>query len=709
MKPGVKPAADPTAWLAEALARQVRAWSAAAGAPAGASDAAAALAQRLSLALQDGHVCLPLAGAAAFEDPGAAGAEARGAQAGQPPGAGDTRDEARDEARDAAQYEKRAAAAIPAPAGEPARQQPGPGSARGATLRALLLASGVCATPAAPGAKPLLLDDAGRLYLQRQFDEERRLAQRLRRAARAADDGAAESPAARALLRALFPPDPEAGGGADWQQLAAALALQRRLVLISGGPGTGKTHTVAQLLACLLAARGQLRIALAAPTGKAAARLAQALAERAALLPDAVPAAVRAALPRQATTVHRLLGAGPEGFAHGAQHPLAIDLLVVDEASMLDLALATRLLEAVPDDARIVLLGDKDQLAAVEAGAVFAVACADPSLSAATRAALAAATGTDAAAIVPPAGSGAIAGALADSTVWLVRSRRFGADSGIGRLAAAVRSGDAGAALTLLQAGGAGVRWIDDTGRGPAAATLAAIDAGFEPYLRALARDPGDAAAVAAAFGRFRVLAAVRAGPRGVAALNRHVEARLRARLAPLHAALAADPQTPWLAGRAVMVLRNDPLLRLANGDVGFVLPGAGGRPQVFFEDAGGGWRALDPHRLPPCETAFAGTVHKAQGSEFDQVLLLLPAQPGRGMSPPGRPKGEYRRAQPEGTPVSRELLYTALTRARRHVTVAAGAAAVGAAVANRGLRASGLIDRLREADAAAGPAGAPP
>ncbi len=671
-------AADHPAWLAEALARQLRAWSAAAGAAPDAADAVATLAQRLSLALQDGHVCLPLGDAAAAAGPRATRADPCGRQAGQPPARG--------------------------------------GQWAG-TLRPALLASGVCGTPAAPGALPLLLDDAGRLYLQRQFDDERRLARRLQRAARVAEDGAAESPAALALLRSLFPADPGAAGSADWQQLAAALALRRRLLLISGGPGTGKTHTVAQLLACLLAARPQLRIALAAPTGKAAARLAQTLAERLAQMaahgPAALPDSVRTALPRSASTVHRLLGAGPRGFAHDARNPLPIDLLVVDEASMLDLALAVRLLEAVPDDARIVLLGDKDQLAAVEAGCVFAEAAADPALGSATRSALAAMTGTDPAAIVPAPADEAGERVLADSCVWLSRGRRFGAESGIGRLAAAVRSGDAATALQLLRAGG-DLRWLTPDGAprpdppaagadapalpaappdadvpAPAAAagttldasTLAAIEAGFEPYLRALLRDPADAAGAAAAFARFGVLGAVHAGPRGVAAVNRRVEALLRTRLASLHAALGADPASPWVVGRAVMVLRNDPLLRLANGDVGFVLAGADGRPQLHFDDGTGGWRALAPHRLPPCTSAFATTVHKAQGSQWDAVLLVLPDRAGRGLV--------------------RELLYTAVTRARRRLTLSGSAAVIASAIDTRSQRASGLRDRLREAAAA--------
>ena len=241
-------------------------------------------------------------------------------------------------------------------------------------LREALLASAVVAAGAQPdNSRPLVLDQAGRLYLHRYFDLEQRLARRLMTALRAAPQ--APGPAASALLQTLFADSAaQLAGRTDWQQLAVAQALGSPLSIISGGPGTGKTSTVVKLLACLLEQDPSLRIALAAPTGKAAARLVEAITARAATLPDPV----RERIPRSAQTLHRLLGATPRGgqnglrFRHDRERPLPIDLLVVDEASMLDLAMATRLLEAVPSTARIVLLGDKNQLSAVEAGAVFA-------------------------------------------------------------------------------------------------------------------------------------------------------------------------------------------------------------------------------------------------------------------------------------------------------------------------------------------------
>ena len=591
--------------LADGCAEHAARWAAASGAPAEAVAVARHAARCASRAVSDGHVCARLADVAASHAPPLA-VEA---------------------------------------------------------LRAALLASGIAGTPQAPGVLPFVVDDE-RLYLHRYYDHERRLARRL---FEASGPAVAPPPAARALLRELFP----RRGGVDWQQVAAALALRGRLAVISGGPGTGKTTTVVKLLACLLAAEPGARVALAAPTGKAAARMLDALRARAGDL----PAALRAALPTEATTVHRLLGATPDGrFRHDARHPLAIDALVVDEASMLDLALAARLFDALPPGARIVLLGDKDQLAAVESGAVFAELSADPALSPGCAAALAELCGgVPAEAIRPPP---ADAAGLADSVVWLRENHRFDASSAIGRAAAAVNAGDAAATEACLRApGDASLRWIDDGAARPERAALDAIEAGYAPYFDALRATPHDRAAVFAAFERFRVLCAVREGPRGVDAVNALIEGRLRRTLE------VAASASPWLAGRPVIVLRNDPVQKLYNGDVGIALPADDGRLLVWFADRDAGLRGIAPARLPRHETAFATTVHKAQGSEFDTALLLLPSQPSR--------------------VVTRELLYTAVTRAKSQAIVVASADAVVRAVATPTLRHSGLAARLRELHAA--------
>lgn len=590
--------------LAEGFAAQVCRWSLDRGASATIAAAAGQAARQLSLATAAGHVCLGL-----DELSGANG------------GPSDPTD-----------------------------------------WREALLASGVTGTPANRGALPMIVDTGDRLYLHRYFDLEQRLAARLRIAAGPAAEPV--SAAAIASLRAMFP---AAGDGeVDWQQIAAALALRQRLVVISGGPGTGKTTTVVKLLACLLAQHPDCRIALAAPTGKAAARMTEALRERAAQLPETL----RAKLPSEPYTVHRLLGGTPGKFLHHAGRRLPLDLLVVDEASMLDLALATRLLEALPDSARILLLGDKDQLAAVESGAVFAELSADPSMSEPCIDDLAAACGIAPAHIVPP--SPRHAGALPDSSVWLQRNHRFAAGSAIGRLAAATRQGDVAALLQILGEHSGETGWLAGDHGAPDEAAQAAMRAGFAPYMAALRQDPTDHAAALAAFARFRVLCALREGPRGVEVTNASLLAQL----------LPGTSRAAMRLGQPVMVLRNEPQLGLFNGDVGLLLPDAAGTlGAVFPGPEGGAPRWLPLARLPAHETAFAMTVHKAQGSEFDEVLLMLPARPSRVLG--------------------RELLYTALTRARQRVTVVAPAAVLADAASTPTRRRSGLQARLVECSAA--------
>lgn len=593
----------PAERLAEGFARQVRAWAAAAGADARTLQLVETAARALSLATSEGHVCLRVSDldleAAALDETGAA---------------------------------------------------------------ALLAASGVVGSPGSPGAMPLILDGGGRLYLHRYFDYELRLARRVLAAANVAPREI--DAASRARLDELFAANAAALKGApDWQKAAAALALRQGLTVVSGGPGTGKTTTVVNLLACLLAQDPQARIALAAPTGKAAARMTEAIRARAGHLPPEL----RALMPTEAGTIHRLLGVtrAARRFVHGADRPLAIDVLVVDEASMLDLALAARLFEAVPAHARVILLGDQDQLAAVEAGAVFAELSADPRLSSAGRSALAAACGVAPEVLATPAPRRD--SPLRDAVVWLTHTFRFGVDSGIGRLAAEIRAGCAEDALAGLRAGrDADLRWEAD---------LAAIDpaAGFEKTFQLAATRPHDVAAVTAAFDDYRILCAVREGPRGVGAINELLTRRARQVLT--EAGAAPDLRSPWYAGRPVMVLRNDETLRLFNGDVGIALPDASGALRVHFALADGGFRAVDPLRLPAHQTAYAMTVHKSQGSEFREVLVLLPER--------------------ELPVLTRELVYTAVTRARSAVSLVAAPVVLARAIATPTRRDSGLIARM--------------
>jgi exodeoxyribonuclease V alpha subunit len=327
----------------------------------------------------------------------------------------------------------------------------------------------------------------------------------------------------------------------------------------------------------------------------------------------------------------------------------------------------------VPTAARIILLGDKDQLAAVESGAVFSELSADPTLSTACVERLSAVTGIPAAGItwaapVKPT-------PLHDSVVWLTENFRFAEDSGIGRLAAHINAGQARAAMDFLRSGAdPALEWIEDAHPAPLAASLQRIVDGMKNYVDALRADAGDKVALFAALGRFRVLCAEREGPRGVAEINGFAGQHLRKTLDhPL------DPgnRSEWYPGRPVMVLRNDYVLKLFNGDIGIVLPDGSETLTVYFPDSDGGFRPVSPLRLPEHESAFATTVHKAQGSEFDRVLLMLPARPHR--------------------VVTRELLYTAVTRSRSGVAIVGGADVVETAIVSPTRRYSGLVARLQE------------
>ncbi|MGL4807490.1 MAG: exodeoxyribonuclease V subunit alpha, partial [Giesbergeria sp.] len=533
-------------------------------------------------------------------------------------------------------------------------------------------------------------------YLRRYWGYETRVAQALRERAHAplpVDEALASQWLAR--LFAPAPPgqaaDAEARTGIDWQQLACAVALRSRVAVLTGGPGTGKTYTAARLLALLAAMEPPdrpWRVALAAPTGKAAARLRQsidgALQDLQALLQGALDLQALAQRLGPARTLHALLGARPHTrqMRHHAGHPLDVDVLLVDEASMVHLEMMAALLDALPANARLVLLGDKDQLASVEAGAVLGDLCRDASAgrySPETRHYLQATTGqTLPDALLEP---GAQAPALAQHMVMLRESRRFGGP--IGALAQAVNQGHAPQARHILEAdpqGGVHLLASPD----PAAAVQLALrgrvgaPACYRDYLRALSvQAPADEAPHAAwvhsvlqAFDGFRLLCAVREGPWGAAGLNRAVESALRS-------AGLLPGRGEWYAGRPVMVTRNDAGLGVFNGDIGIVLPAPGGGLRAYFAD-GPHLRSVGVARLAHVETAFAMTVHKSQGSEFGHTVLVLPPQAA-------------------GALLSRELVYTGITRAREAFTlVAAQPSVLEQALRQRTQRSSGLPARLQ-------------
>jgi exodeoxyribonuclease V alpha subunit len=511
------------------------------------------------------------------------------------------------------------------------------------------------------GAAPLRLD-GGLLYLDKYWRQERVVARGLD---------------ARAML--THPPDPQrlraalqrvlAGPDRDRQRLAAAVAASRALTVIAGGPGTGKTTTVARSLAVLADQPGDPpRIALAAPTGKAAARLAEAVdAEVASLPPDD-----RARLPQLHTsTLHRLLGAQPGSrtrFRHHAAHQLPVDVLVVDETSMVSLTMMARLIEALPASAKLILVGDPDQLASVEAGAVLADIVARP----------APAGGWSAAALLPVVGDQLDqlpASQRADLDAGIVHlAHRFRFAGGIAELADAIRAGDGQRALEVLRSGLPDVEFVEVCGTGPqqtevelAAMSHDVLQTAADTHRAAAA---ADATLALARAGAHRVLCAHRLGPYGARVWSERLERWIAASVKGYGA------EGTWYIGRPLLVKQNDYELGVFNGDSAVVVDDPRRGPMAAFATTSGP-RLVSPSRLPLVDTTHAMTIHKSQGSQFESVTLILP--------------------ETDSPLLSRELFYTAITRASRRVRVVAGADAVLQATERRVMRASGLrqIGRL--------------
>lgn len=517
---------------------------------------------------------------------------------------------------------------------------------------------------------PLVLDSQNRLYLRYYYDQEQNLAKNL--FGLAASSGLTQplqanplvvSEQSLRLLDELFPKASE-------QKEAVRQALQRRLSVISGGPGTGKTTTVARLLACLLVEQNHLRIQLAAPTGKAAARMMESLGQRA----NELPAAVRAALPQEASTVHRLLGIHPQRATprHHRDNPLPLDVLVVDEASMLDLALANQLLDAVSPHARLILLGDKDQLAAVEAGAVFSEISSQVAQVASTN-------------------SANNNNPLAACVSRLTQSHRFGLRSKLGQLATSIVQGDVQTAfgLLLMPAEAAEtVLWQEDE-EGLSHAAELRLQAAWQPYIAAVLNFSNDPSPIFAALDNYRVLCARRSGLRGVEHINKQLEHALRPRLSQTQltqqssqlGSQVSSYRSPHFLGRPVLITKNDPLTQRFNGDIGVILPPPAeldlGGLAVCFPHGKNEFRWLPLARLPAHESAFALTIHKSQGSEFSAVSVILPAS--------------------DSPLLTRELIYTAVTRARRTVEIFGGVNLMGRCIERRTRRHNGLGARLQE------------
>lgn len=545
---------------------------------------------------------------------------------------------------------------------------------------------------------PLVLEN-GLLYLRRYREYERALAAGLKRlAAQSRDD--TDLAAVQPLFAELFP---QAEQG-DRQARAAALSLAQSLLLITGGPGTGKTTTIARLLLLLIAQadpRGAPpRIALAAPTGRAADRMSESLHAALAKLDQlsSLRPEWRAALPERASTLHRLLGSRPGSprFRHDASQPLPFDVIVVDEASMVDLPLMAKLVDAVPNGARLILLGDRDQLPSVEAGDVLAAigdAAGDgdalPEALATRLAPLLGSPGcgsdvsrdsdpnaeikakqadlfsddvdshsdTTVATYIAPTSNEC---SLLGHRVQLQRGYRQSEDLDLAPLADAVRNGDADTALSLLRSQSLrGVDFHEDAIGPLAPATRQSLLA----HWRGMASETDPAAALASA-GHLRLLTALREGPQGAATLNAQIEE-----------ALAGVHREVYFHGRLLLITENSYRHGLFNGDVGICMRQPDGATAVFFPGGGEGVRGFHPAALPAHLSAFALTVHKAQGSEFDQAWVVLPRQDARTLT--------------------RELLYTAITRARRQVHLFASEDILRATLSRQAQRVAGLTERL--------------
>ena len=513
-------------------------------------------------------------------------------------------------------------------------------------------------SPAVSGAgtqTPMILTGE-RLYLNRLWRNELTVA-------RFFSETNAPLPCDEAQLRQTLDGLFSSGEAIDWQKVAAAVALTRRISVISGGPGTGKTTTVAKLLVALIQLSGEqkCRIRLAAPTGKAAARLTESLGGALQKLP--LTEAQLALFPNEASTLHRLLGAQPgsQRLRYHAGNPLHLDVLVVDEASMIDLTMMSRLIDALPPHARVIFLGDRDQLASVEAGAVLGDICTYASFGYTTARAqeLARLTGC---ALEPD--NSPVAGALRDSLCLLQKSYRFGSDSGIGQLAAAVNRGDRHSTRGVFDGTFTDIEKKSLQSSEEYQAMLDDALEGYQYFLTCV-QQQNTPEQVIAAFGEYQLLCALREGPFGVSGLNDRLEQLLAQKRK-----INRLPHSRWYEGRPVMISRNDSALGLFNGDIGIALDRGQGL-RVWFMMPEGSVKSVQPSRLPEHDTAWAMTVHKSQGSEFNHAALILPTQ----LSPV----------------ITRELIYTAITRARQRLSLYTDERVLVQAIAARTERRSGL------------------
>ena len=470
---------------------------------------------------------------------------------------------------------------------------------------------------------PLAIEQ-DRLYLHRYWLYESRLAQQLSKITQLKVSNKPKTTADFSTLLDKYFGNSET---IDWQLAAATMAINQAFCMITGGPGTGKTTTVVKILALLQELSDQpLLIALAAPTGKAAMRLQESIGFNKAALPCI--AAIKSAIPESVTTLHRLLGAKPPSpyFHHNAKQPLVYDLVVVDEASMVDLALMSKLVDALKPGARLILLGDKDQLASVESGTVLAD----------------------------------LTTALPQQTLELQKSHRF--DEDIKNLATAINQQQDLEAWRLLQTGNKNIALLETD-------LIDYISKQQIDYLR-LITARAEFSDIYKAFNRFQALCATRLGKNSVSDINHAVELSLSNKKLIHLSGL-------WYCGRPIMITQNNAALQLYNGDIGICLRDKEQEDQlrVFFQRADGSIKKYLPARIPHCETVFAMTIHKSQGSEFEEILIILPET----ISPV----------------LTKELLYTAITRAKKTIKLVANEAVFSSTVHQRVQRVTGLINRF--------------
>jgi len=472
----------------------------------------------------------------------------------------------------------------------------------------------------------------------------------------------------------------------DWQQVAVALACVNQFSIISGGPGTGKTTTVTKLLALLIElssnAEKSLTIELVAPTGKAAARLTESISG--AIDKLNVSDEIKRAIPTHASTIHRLLGVIPNrvDFKHNHRNPLHVDVLIVDEASMIDISLMAKLLSAIAPHTKLILLGDKDQLSSVEAGAVFADICQGisqgPNYSDNAKQWVNEQTGFLMNDVCYSSHDKTV---VDDGLCLLQKSYRFNEKSGIGALAKAVNHGDVNALKAVWSKGFSDISLTSDETNQQAIVQLSVM--GYKNYLNSAKQisaknnsNEQDIAALLKQFNQFQLLSPVREGSFGIDGLNEKIEQQLAR-----HKFISLNQGT-WYVGRPIMIVSNDHSQQLFNGDIGIVLPPLDDDSQltqnrVYFKMADGSIKSFLPSRLPAHETVYAMTIHKSQGSEFDDVVIAIP---------------------PKWTPLlTRELVYTGITRAKKTVAIFSDVGILQKAALTQTERFSGLALALKQ------------